>query len=211
VDRAQAVRLFARQVAEAGRGAGVAAGRGARHITERLGRRGRAVATSVIAVVVALASAGALVLTNAALATTTMPLLGLWVNGQNPQQLGVTAQVVSDYAGGSDYCSYPSVTSGLGSGQTLMLAVGACSESEAESMATTLKDAGQSEPIIRIMWEFNQNYSGWFSDWNQGTFPTAASYDAAFDTVAAGFRAVFPNALIVFNPNQGDNHSGQTY
>jgi hypothetical protein len=159
--------------------------------------------------VVMLASAGTMVWVKAAQATPA-PQLGLWVNGQSPKQLGVTAQVASDYAGGSNYCSYPSVTSGLGAGQTLMLAVGACTQSQAASMATTLKNAGQSSPIIRIMWEGNQNLDGWFTDWNQGTFTTAASYDAAFDTVAAGFRSVLPNAVIMYNPNDGDSNSGQT-
>ena len=51
---------------------------------------------------------------------------------------------------------------------------------------------------------------GWFTDWNQGTFTTAASFDAAFDTVAAGFRAVLPGAVIMYNPNDGDSNSGQT-
>ena len=104
------------------------------------------------------------------------------------------------------------MTSGLTAGQTLMLAVGACTQSQAESMATTLKNRGPEQPRHHPHHVGGQPESLWAGspDWNQGTFTTAASFDAAFDTVAAGFRAVLPGAVIMYNPNAGDSNSGQT-
>ena len=161
-------------------------------------------------------SVGGLFVAGGALASSgasTSPLLGLWVNGtSSASQLGVTQQVWSDYVGGSNSLGQTACDTGysppsIPAGGTLMLGVGACTQAQSESIANTLVAAGQSHAIIRVMWEFNQNLSGWFQNWNQLTFPTAASFTSAFDTVVAGFRAVSPNFQIMWNPNGGTGNT----
>jgi hypothetical protein len=160
------------------------------------------------------ATVGGVFVAGGALASaSTSPLLGLWVNGtSSASQLGVTQQVWSDYVGGSNSLGQTACDTGysppsIPAGGTLMLGVGACTQAQSESIANTLVAAGQSHAIIRVMWEFNQNLSGWFQNWNQLTFPTAASFTSAFDTVVAGFRAVSPNFQIMWNPNGGTGNT----
>ncbi len=175
----------------------------------------RAVTGTLLCLMLVVASIGGLFVAEGALASSgasTAPLLGLWVNGTgSASQLGVTQQVWSDYVGGSNSLGQTACASysppSIPSGGTLMLGVGACTEAQSESIADSLVAAGQSHAIIRVMWEFNNDLSGWFQNWNQLTFPTAASYISAFDTVVAGFRAVSPNFQIMWNPNGGTGNT----
>ncbi|HLM96576.1 MAG TPA: hypothetical protein VK283_09670 [Acidimicrobiales bacterium] len=171
---------------------------------------------TVVCLTLMCASIGGLFVAGGALASSgasTSPLLGLWVNGtSSASQLGVTQQVWSDYVGGSNSLGQTACDTGysppsIPAGGTLMLGVGACTQAQAESIANTLVAAGQSHAIIRVMWEFNNNLSGWFQNWNQLTLPTAASFISAFDTVVAGFRAVSPNFQIMWNPNGGTGNT----
>ena len=184
----------------------------ARHVA----RLPRAVTGTLVCLTLMCASIGGLFVAGGALASSgasTSPLLGLWVNGtSSASQLGVTQQVWSDYVGGSNSLGQTACDTGysppsIPAGGTLMLGVGACTQAQAESIANTLVAAGQSHAIIRVMWEFNNNLSGWFQNWNQLTFPTAASFISAFDTVVAGFRAVSPNFQIMWNPNGGTGNT----
>ena len=132
------------------------------------------------------ASVGGLFVAEGALASSgasTPPLLGLWVNGTaSVSQLGVTQQVWSDYVGGSNSLGQTACASysppSIPSGGTLMLGVGLCTEAQSESIADNLVAAGESHAIIRVMWELQQDLSGWFQNWNQLTFPTAAATSA---------------------------------
>ncbi len=171
---------------------------------------------TLLCLTLVIASIGGLFVAGGALASSgasTSPLLGLWVNGtSSASQLGVTQQVWSDYVGGSNSLGQTACDTGysppsIPGGGTLMLGVGACTQAQSESIANTLVAAGQSHAIIRVMWEFNNNLSGWFQNWNQLTLPTAASFISAFDTVAAGFRAVSPNFQIMWNPNGGTGNT----
>ncbi len=180
-------------------------------LARRIAAAPRALAGTLACLALVLASVGGLFVAKAALASSgasSSPLVGLWVNGTvSASSLGVTQQVWSDYAYGSDYCSYTS-SPPVPAGGTLMLAVGACTEAQAAAMGKQLVSAGQSHAIIRVMWENNQNLDGWFQSWNQLAFPTAASFDAAFDTVVAGFRSVAGSDFqMMYNPNGGDTNS----
>jgi len=176
----------------------------------------RAVTGALLCLTLVIASIGGLFVAGGALASSgasTSPLLGLWVNGtSSASQLGVTQQVWSDYVGGSNSLGQTGCDTGysppsIPGGGTLMLGVGACTQAQSESIAKTLVAAGQSHAIIRVMWEFNNNLSGWFQNWNQLTLPTAASFISAFDTVVAGFRAVSPSFQIMWNPNGGTGNT----
>ncbi len=185
-------------------------------IVRRIVRLPRAVTGALLSLALVLGSVGGLFLAKTALASSGSsgaPLVGLWVNGTvSASQLGVTQQVWSDYAYGSNSlgqtaCTYTS-SPPVPAGGTLMLGVGACTQAQAATMAQQLVAAGQSHAIIRVMWENNQNLDGWFQNWNEETFPTAASFDAAFDTVVAGFRSVAGGDFqIMYNPNGGNGSS----
>jgi len=171
---------------------------------------------TLLCLTLVIGSMGGLFVAGGALASSgasTSPLLGLWVNGtSSASQLGVTQQVWSDYVGGANSLGQTACDTGysppsIPAGGTLMLGVGACTQAQSESIANTLVAAGQSHAIIRVMWEFNNNLSGWFQNWNQLTLPTAASFTSAFDTVVAGFRAVSPNFQIMWNPNGGTGNT----
>ena len=188
----------------------------ARYLAQPFARLPRAVTGTLVCLTLMCASIGGLFVAGGALASSgasTSPLLGLWVNGtSSASQLGVTQQVWSDYVGGSNSLGQTACDTGysppsIPAGGTLMLGVGACTQAQSESIAKTLVAVGQSHAIIRVMWEFNNNLSGWFQNWNQLTFPTAASFINAFDTVVAGFRAVSPNFQIMWNPNGGTGNT----
>jgi hypothetical protein len=142
---------------------------------------------------------------------------GLFVGSQNPSdvlalgtQLGVTPSVMTVYADGSCYCTYSTPPS---TSMTLMLGVGALTTSEATSIGNSLVAAGQSHAILRIMWEQNQDTSGWFQDWNQLSL-SAAQYIATFQSIVTTMRAVPGQAFkFMWNPNGGTGNeaSGRTW
>ena len=110
---------------------------------------------------------------------------GLFVDSQNPtdvlalgKQLGVTPTIMTVYADGSCYCTYANPPS---TSMTLMLGVGALTAGQATSIGQSLVAAGQSDAIIRVMWEQNQDVGGWFPDWNQSAL-TSSQYIATFQT-----------------------------
>ena len=142
---------------------------------------------------------------------------GLFVNSQSPsavlalgKSLGITPTVLTAYADGSCYCSYSNPPS---TSMTLMLGVGALTSSQAMSIGQSLVAAGQSDAIIRIMWEQNQDVSGWFPDWNESSL-TAAQYIATFQNVVTSMRNVPGQAFrFMWNPNGGTGNeaSGRTW
>ena len=137
---------------------------------------------------------------------------GLFVSSQSPndvlslgQRLGVTPTVMTVYADGSCYCSYASPPS---TSMTLMLGVGALTTSEATSIGQSLVEAGQSNAIIRIMWEQNQDVSGWFQDWNQLSL-TAAQYISTFQSIVTTMRAVSrPGVQVHVEPQRWHRQRG---
>jgi hypothetical protein len=141
---------------------------------------------------------------------------GLFVGSQAPsdvlalgQQLGVTPTIDTVYADGSCYCTYSPPSTSM----TLMLAVGALTTSEATSIGQSLVAAGQSDAIVRIMWEQNQDVEGWFQDWNQLTF-TAAQYISTFQSIVTTMRAVPGQAFrFMWNPSGGTGNeaAGRTW
>ena len=142
---------------------------------------------------------------------------GLFVSSQSPadvlalgKQLGVTPTIMTVYADGSCYCSYADPPS---TSMTLMLGVGALTTSEATSIGNSLVAAGQSDAIIRIMWEQNQDVDGWFPDWNQLAL-SAARYISTFQSIVTTMRAVPGEAFkFMWNPNGGTGNeaSGRTW
>jgi hypothetical protein len=91
--------------------------------------------------------------------------LGLFVPSQSPSDvsalantLAVGPQVMTVYAWGSCYCTYPSppVTS-----MQLSLAVGAVTPAQAATIGQTLVSTGHANTDIRIMWEMNGNWFPW--------------------------------------------------
>ena len=142
---------------------------------------------------------------------------GLFVSSQAPsdvlalgQSLGVTPTIMTVYADGSCYCTYSSPPS---TSMTLMLGVGALTTSEATSIGQSLVQAGQSDAIIRVMWEQNQDLSGWFQDWNQLSL-TAAQYISTFQNIVTTMRGVPGQAFrFMWNPNGGTGNeaAGRTW
>ncbi|MDR3649080.1 MAG: hypothetical protein P4L20_08320, partial [Acidimicrobiales bacterium] len=141
---------------------------------------------------------------------------GFFVGSQAPadvlslgEQLGVTPTIDTVYADGSCYCTYmPPSTS-----MTLMLGVGALTSSEATAIGQSLVSAGQSDAIIRIMWEQNQDINGWFQDWNQLSF-SAVQYISTFQNIVTTMRAVPGQAFrFMWNPNGGTGNEapGRTW
>ncbi len=142
--------------------------------------------------------------------------IGLFVGSQAPadvltlgKQLGVTPTIDTVYADGSCYCTYTPPSTSM----TLMLGVGALTSSEATSIGQSLVDAGQSDAIIRIMWEQNQDIQGWFQNWNQLSF-SATQYISTFRGIVTTMRAVPGQAFrFMWNPNGGTGNeaSGRTW
>ena len=147
----------------------------------------------------------------------TPPYNGLFVDSQTPsdvlslgQTLGITPNVMTVYADGSCYCTYPNPPS---TSMTLMLGVGALTTTEATSIGQSLVAAGQSHAIIRVMWEQNQDINGWFQDWNQLAF-TAAQYISTFQSIVTAMRAVPGQGFtFMWNPNGGSGNeaTGRTW
>ena len=142
--------------------------------------------------------------------------VGLFVSSQAPgdvlalgKTLGVTPTIDTVYADGSCYCTYSPPSTSM----TLMLGVGALTPSEATTIGQSLVAAGQSDAIIRIMWEQNQDISGWFQDWNQLTF-SAAQYISTFQSIVTTMRSVPGQAFrFMWNPNGGTGNEapGRTW
>jgi len=132
--------------------------------------------------------------------------LGLFVGSQAPadvlalgRQLGVTPSIDTVYADqSSGYCTYSPPTTSM----TLMLGVGNCTAAQVATIGHNLVGAGQSHAIIRVMWEQNQNLSGWFDGWNQVAL-TAAQYVSIFQNTVTTMRAVSPAFTFMWNPNGG--------
>ena len=176
---------------------------------------------AVVVFVVALAALGTVIGSSSSSSTTGTSASsvpdGLFVSSQNPadvlalgKQLGVTPSVMTVYADGSCYCTYTDPPS---TSMTLMLGVGALSPSEATSIGQSLVAAGQSNAIIRIMWEQNQDVGGWFPTWNQFAL-SATQYIATFQSVVTTMRSVPGQAFrFMWNPNGGTGNeaSGRTW
>lgn len=127
------------------------------------------------------------------------------------QALGVTVGAITVYAsGGVCYCTYSPITTGL----RLVLGVGALTPGQATTIAQALVASGHGNTVVRIMWEMNQDVSGWFQDWNQSTFPNPASYVSTFQAIVTAMRSV-PGADFTFmwNPNGGSGNeaAGRTW
>jgi hypothetical protein len=141
-------------------------------------------------------------------------LVGLWNNGTPAAELGVTPQLISDYADGANSTTYgyDSQRTQQQAGKLLMLGVGALTAAEATAIAETLIANGQPSALIRPMWEMNQH--GWFPVWNQATM-TAAEYIAEWKTIVNAMRSVAGQSFkFVWNPtadiNGQNNAAGRT-
>lgn len=136
-------------------------------------------------------------------------LLGLWNNGTSASQLGVTEQVVSDYAYGTNSTTYAASGAQAAKGKLLMLGVGALTPAQATAIGTILAQNGQPDAVIRPMWEMNQG--GWFPAWNEKSM-SAAVYKATWISMVNAFRAV-PGSAFRFDYNitagTGSNISGR--
>jgi len=142
--------------------------------------------------------------------------LGLFVSSQSPsdvlalgRQLGVTPSIDTVYADqSSGYCTYSPPTTSM----TLMVGIGNCSAAQVATIGQNLVHAGQSHAIIRVMWEQNQDISGWFQGWNQLTL-SAAQYVAIFQSTVTTLRTQSPTFSYMWNPNGGTTNeaSGRTW
>ena len=142
--------------------------------------------------------------------------LGLFVSSQAPsdvlalgRQLGVTPTIDTVYADqSSGYCTYSPPTTSM----TLMVGVGNCTAAQVATIGQNLVHAGQSHAIIRIMWEQNQDMTGWFQGWNQLTL-SSAQYVAIFQSTFTTMRAVSPTFSFMWNPNGGTTNeaAGRTW
>ncbi len=141
---------------------------------------------------------------------------GLFVDSQAPSDvlalgrtLGVTPTIDTVYADGSCFCTYSPPSTSM----TLMLAVGALTTSQATTIGQALVAAGQSDAIIRVMWEQNQDVDGWFPNWNQLAF-TAAQYISTFQNIVTTMRNVPGQTFrFMWNPNGGTGNEapGRTW
>ena len=136
--------------------------------------------------------------------------LGLYNNGTTASQLGVTVQVVSDYAYGPDWTTYAPSGAVAAEGKLLMLAVGALTPAQATEIGTILADNGQPDAVIRPMWEMNQG--SWFPLWNENAM-SAATYKATWIAMVDAFRSV-PGTDFKFdyniNAGTGNNVNGRS-
>ncbi len=177
--------------------------------------------TATVLLVIALAGIGTMVGTSLPSSTgddsaSSVPA-GLFVDSQSPadvmalgNQLGVTPAIMTVYADGSCFCTYSDPPS---TSMTLMLGVGALTPGEATSIGVSLVAAGQSNAIIRIMWEQNQDVGGWFSNWNQLAM-SPSQYIATFQDIVTTMRAVPGEKFrFMWNPNGGTGNeaSGRTW
>jgi len=141
---------------------------------------------------------------------------GLFVNAQTASavqsqasELGVPVNTMTVYADGSAYNSYSPSSGPL----TLLLGVGALTPSEATTIGESLVASGHADTIWRIMWEMNQNVSGWFDDWNQNAM-SAATYISTFQAIVNAARAVpGEDFQFMWNPNggTGNENAGRTW
>ena len=136
--------------------------------------------------------------------------LGLYNNGTTASQLGVTEQVVSDYAYDPNWTTYAPSGAVAASGKLLMLAVGALTPAQATEIGTILADNGQPDAVIRPMWEMNQG--SWFPQWNENAM-SAATYKATWIAMVDAFRSV-PGTDFKFdyniNAGTGNNVNGRS-
>ena len=136
--------------------------------------------------------------------------LGLYNNGTTASQLGVTVQVVSDYAYDPDWTTYAPSGAAAAQGKLLMLAVGALTPAQATAIGTILADNGQPSAIIRPMWEMNQG--SWYPLWNENTM-SAATYKSTWIAMVDAFRSV-PGTDFKFdydiNAGTGNNVNGRS-
>ncbi len=142
--------------------------------------------------------------------------LGLFVGSQSPsdvlalgRQLGVTPTIDTVYADqSSGYCTYSPPTTSM----TLMVGIGNCTAAQVAAIGQNLVHAGQGHAIIRVMWEQNQDLTGWFPGWNQLTL-SSAQYVAIFQATVSTLRSVSPTFTIMWNPNGGTTNEapGRTW
>jgi uncharacterized membrane protein YgcG len=136
--------------------------------------------------------------------------LGLYNNGTPALQLGVTVQVVSDYAYDPNWTTYAPSGALAAQGKLLMLAVGALTPAQASAIGTVLADNGQPDAIIRPMWEMNQG--SWYPLWNENAM-SAAAYKATWIAMVEAFRSV-PGTDFKFdydiNAGTGNNVNGRS-
>ena len=176
------------------------------YIIRRAQHSGRLQRANVRPFLAAAIAVAGLVPANAALGGLSTKL-GLWSQSSiGPAQLGVTQQVLSDFAspGGSSgtFTTYtvPSTP------YQIMLAVGNLNSSQASTIGNALVSAGHADTIFRVMVEENQ--ATWNTSWNENVFTTGAAYAAAFDNVVTKLRAVPGNSFtFAWNPNGDSNIS----
>ena len=134
----------------------------------------------------------------------------MYNNGTTASQLGVTEQVVSDYAYDPNWTTYAPSGAVAASGKLLMLAVGALTPAQATEIGTILADNGQPDAVIRPMWEMNQG--SWFPQWNENAM-SAATYKATWIAMVDAFRSV-PGTDFKFdyniNAGTGNNVNGRS-
>jgi len=184
--------------------------------TRATGRLPRLVLAASLASGALLGAVGALGATPSASAAGAAMYEGLFVNSQSvsdvqslASQLGVPVNTITVYADGSAYNSYSPSSGPL----TLLLGVGALTPSQATSIGQSLVATGHADTIWRIMWEMNQNVSGWFDPWNQNAM-SASSYIATFQAIVNAARAVpGENFKFMWNPNggTGNENAGRTW
>lgn len=132
----------------------------------------------------------------------------------SPLKSGHKQGIVLDYAydaNGSHSNSYQSsVAQGYtNQGLRLMLKVGLLTTAEATAIAQELVAGGQKNAIIPIMWEGNQDVTGWFTPWNE-TVESSAQFKSDFNRICAAMRAV-PGAAFTYvwcpNVNNAGNQA----
>lgn len=136
--------------------------------------------------------------------------MGFFIPGESPAQvsslaadLRVRATLLSVYA---SQPSYTSVTWLPSTGMRMLLAVGAVTPQQATAIGQFLVAHGQSDAIIRIMWEMNGNWFPWGAQ-----ALSASQYIGIFRAAVTAFRAVAGNHFqYVWNVNAGSALPGRS-
>jgi hypothetical protein len=99
--------------------------------------------------------------------------------------------IVLDYADGANSDTYvvSSTRAAFFAGKRAMVKYGNGTPAQAAAFAKVLVAAGLGNADVPIMWEGNQDVSGWASYWNENAW-TAAQYIAAFLAIVAAMDAV---------------------
>lgn len=133
----------------------------------------------------------------------TAPALAFFVTGQSPSgeasaaaALGVTVTAITQYGDNSSPYSYSPPA--YEAGKTLIVGLGPASSSELTTIASAIKAAGWTAPIIRWCWEMNGNWFDWGIQggklgWSAATFVT--NWKAAYALV----HSIIPGAVMCWN------------